>query len=243
MRFEGNPVRRSLTHPPQPSPLIPHPLRNFPQIPLPGYWKAVSIIVSSKDTAANGDAADAQRQAEFLDLLMPCYPKALAYAQAISGSLIDGEDLVSEAVLRAYSRFHQLRSRDKFREWFYSILLNGFRNQRNRDRLRRITLVAEPSGAYSFWEATKLVSNDPAELGYQLTLTRELLARLAPRERETLLLLGPGDLTPDEVAAIHRTSRRAVIQRAYRARQKLARMLPEGAFPFSLGTAQETTNE
>jgi RNA polymerase sigma-70 factor (ECF subfamily) len=199
--------------------------------------------VSSKNTAANADDGEAQRHAEFLDLLMPCYPKALAYAQAISGSLIDGEDLVSEAVLRAYSRFHQLRNRDKFREWFFSILLNGFRNQRNRDRLRRISLVAEPSGAYSFWEASKLVSNDPAELGYQLTLTRELLSRLTPRERDTLLLLGPGDLTPDEVAGVHKISRRAVIQCAYRARQKLARMLPDGAFPFSVGMVRETSNE
>lgn len=199
--------------------------------------------MSIKNKAGGLDDGEAQRHAEFLDLLMPCYPKALAYAQAISGSLIDGEDLVSEAVLRAYSRFHQLRSRDKFREWFYSILLNGFRNQRNRDRLRRISLVAEPSGAYSFWEASKLVSNDPAELGYQLTLTKELLSRLTPRERDTLLLLGPGDLTPDEVAGVHRISRRAVIQCAYRARKKLARMLPDGAFPFSVGMVPETSNE
>ncbi|MCB1221795.1 MAG: RNA polymerase sigma factor [Planctomycetales bacterium] len=195
-------------------------------------------------SSSNEDQATVARQAEFLELLAPVYPKALAYAQAISGSLIDGEDLTSDAVLKAYSRFHQLRSRDKFREWFFSILLNGFRNQRNRDRLRRISLVAEPAGAYSFWEATKLVSNDPAELGYQLTLTRELLGRLNPRERETLLLLGPGDLSPDEVAAIHRISSRAVIQCAYRARKKLAAMVPEGALPFSHGTVvQETTNE
>ncbi|MCB1215951.1 RNA polymerase sigma factor [bacterium] len=201
--------------------------------------------MSNRDSSGGQDnAATVARQSEFLDLLMPVYPKALAYAQAISGSLIDGEDLTSDAVLRAYSRFHQLRDRSKFREWFFSILLNGFRNQRRRDSLRKISLVAEPAGTYSFWEATRLVSNDPAELGYQLTLTRELLGRLKPRERETLLLLGPGELSPEEVAAIHRVSPRAVIQCAYRARKRLAAMVPEGALPFSHGTVvQETTNE
>lgn len=200
--------------------------------------------MSQRQAEGGADKDLAKRQAEFLDLLMPVYPKALAYAQAISGSLIDGEDLVSDAVLKAYSRFHQLRDRAKFREWFFSILLNGFRNQRNRDRLRRISLVAEPAGTYSFWEATKLVSNDPAELGYQLTLTRELLGRLKPRERETLLLLGPVGLSPEEVSTVHKVSPRAVIQCAYRARKKLAGMVPDGALPFSLGTVQETmTNE
>jgi RNA polymerase sigma-70 factor (ECF subfamily) len=177
-------------------------------------------------------ARDTAQQQDFLDLLMPLYPRALAYAQTITGSLMDGEDLVSDAVLRAYSRFEQLRNRERFREWFFAILLNRFRNLRSRQLLRPLTLVADPAGHNAFWEATARVSGDPAELGYQLTLVKELLARLNPRERETLLLLGPAGFEVDEVARMQRASRRAVIQRAYRARQKLAKLMPEGARPF-----------
>lgn len=167
---------------------------------------------------------------------MPVYPKALAYAQTITGSLIDGEDLVSDAVLRAYAGFARLRDQGRFREWFFAILLNRFRNLYNRARLFNLTLVAEPAGSQYFWEATARTSSDPAELGYQLTLVKELLGRLAPAEREIILLLGPGGFEPEEVARMLRIGKRAVIQRAYRARQKLAKLLPDGALPF-LNTA------
>lgn len=173
------------------------------------------------------------RRQLFLDLLMPVYPRALAYAQSISGSLMDGEDLVQDAILSAYSRFETLRNRDRFREWFFAILLNRFRNLRSRFRLQPFKLVAELGGSHSnILEATAQVSGDPAELGYQLTLVKELLARLHPRERDVILLLGPAGFSPAEVARIKRVSERAVIQLAYRARRKLKRMLPDGALPF-----------
>jgi RNA polymerase sigma-70 factor (ECF subfamily) len=183
----------------------------------------------SQQTPDKRTESSEQRQQRFLDLLMPLYPKALSYAQAITGSLIDGEDLLQDAVLRAYQHFDKLRQPERFREWFYSILLNRFRNLRSRQLLRPLTLVAEfaePQQQRS-WEATAR-SSDPAEFGYQLTLVKELLSRLAPREREVVMLLGPTGLSVDEVAAIQKVSRRAVIQCLYRARQKLLKMLPEG---------------
>lgn len=196
----------------------------------------------SRRDAQDKASIESARQKDFLDLLMPLYPKALGYAQTLSGSLMDGEDLVSDAVLRAYSRFEQLRNRDRFREWFFAILLNRFRNLRSRQLLRPLTLVAGSAGRQDIMEATARVSGDPAELGYQLTLVKELLARLHPAERETLMLLGPAGFEIDEVARLQRTTRRAVIQRAYRARQKLAQMLPSGALPFWGRLAAEVRN-
>jgi len=180
----------------------------------------------------NSSPPEEDRRRVFLDLLMPVYPKALAYAQTITGSLMDGEDLVQDAVLAAYSRFDSLRNRDRFREWFFAILLNRYRNLRNRFRLRPIKLVAELGDSHSIYEATARVSGDPAELGYQLTLVKELLAKLNPRERDVILLLGPAGFTPAEVARIRKVSERAVVQLAYRARRKLKQMLPDGALPF-----------
>jgi len=193
---------------------------------------------TTRDAAAASDAL----QAEFLDRLMPFYPKALAYAQTLTGSLMDGEDLVSDAVTNAYSRFHQLRDRSKFREWFFAILLNRFRSLRSRSRLHPFMLVAglpDASGSRNLWESTARASGDPAELGYQLTLVKELLGRLHPQERDTLLLLGAAEFTVDEVAAIQRCSARAVIQRAYRARRKLQQMLPAGELPFLSPASEE----
>lgn len=197
----------------------------------------------SQPPAAKGLVSEDARQQEFLDQLEPVYPKALAYAQTITGSLIDGEDLVSDAVLSAYGRFAQLREPGRFREWFFAILLNRFRNLYNRARLRNLTLVAEPAGSKYFWEATTRTSADPAELGYQLTLVKELLAKLNQGEREIIMLLGPAGFEPEEVARMLKLSKRAVIQRAYRARRKLAKLLPEGALPFLSQPARQGANE
>ena len=175
---------------------------------------------------------ETERQQQFLGLLMPFYPKALAYSQTICGSLIDGEDLLSDAVLRAYSSFHTLRDVSRFKEWFFSILLNRFRNLRSRKLLRPTMLMGDLAGQSTFREATARVSGDPAELGYQLTLVQELLRRLNPPEREVILLLGPCGFTPAEVAVMLNSSERAVIQKAYRARKKLEQMVPDGALPF-----------
>ena len=113
-----------------------------------------------------------------------------------AGSLIDGEDLLSDSVVRAYSRFDQLRCPERFREWFFSILLNRFRNLRSRQLLRPTRLVGGSAESTTFWEATARVSGDPAELGYQLALVQELLSRQHPAEREVLLLLGPAGFSP-----------------------------------------------
>lgn len=200
--------------------------------------------LSGGTASSTGAGSSKGKPQAFLDLLMPHYPKALAYAQTISGSLMDGEDLVSDAVLQSFSRFDQLKDHSKFKPWFFAILLNRFKNLRKRNLLRPLTLVADPSGhpLYS-WEATTRSSDDPAELGYQLTLVKELLGRLRPREREVLLLLGPSEFSLDEAASTLRISRRAVIQLAHRARKKLAKMAPESAFPFSGGANVEVRSD
>ena len=199
-------------------------------------------VMGSAQAQESGQPSAGDCQRVFLDLLEPIYPKALGYAQTITGSLMDGEDLVSDTVLAAFTRFQTLRDRDRFKEWFFAILLNRFRNLRRAQKLRPLTLVAEPSGSHYFWEATIRVSGDPAELGYQLALVKELLGRLKPRERELLLLLGPAELRPEEVARMQKTSVRAVIQRAYRARKKLAKLLPAGAgLPLMDHRASEVT--
>ena len=69
------------------------------------------LVGSSNSQRQDGQTADSAQHDEFLDMLMPFYAKALAYAQTLTGSLMDGEDLVSDAVLGAYGRFHQLRNR------------------------------------------------------------------------------------------------------------------------------------
>jgi len=162
---------------------------------------------------------------------MPVYPKALAYAQSISGSLMDGEDLVQDAILSAYSRFET----SGIASVFASVLCNP--PEPLPEPPQPFPAATVQAGSRAGWFAQYFGSHSKrkrrsAELGYQLTLVKELLARLSPRERDIVLLLGPAGFSPAEVARIQRTGERAVIQLAYRARRKLKRMLPEDALPF-----------
>jgi RNA polymerase sigma-70 factor (ECF subfamily) len=50
------------------------------------------------------------------------------------------EDLVQDAVLKAYRSFRDLRSRERFRSWLFTILVNTARNQA-RDASRRVPIV------------------------------------------------------------------------------------------------------
>ena len=42
------------------------------------------------------------------------------------GNRYDAEDLVQETLYTAYNTFHQLRDRQKFKSWMFSILRNHF---------------------------------------------------------------------------------------------------------------------
>jgi RNA polymerase sigma-70 factor (ECF subfamily) len=50
------------------------------------------------------------------------------------------EDLLQDAVLRAYRNFRDLRSRERFRSWLFTILVNTAKNQA-RDASRRVPFV------------------------------------------------------------------------------------------------------
>lgn len=74
-----------------------------------------------------------------LDLL----PDLFGAAMSMAGTKADAEDLVSDAVARAWERRTDLRDPDRFRGWMFRILRNGFL-ARCRSRAARPETVALP---------------------------------------------------------------------------------------------------
>ncbi len=71
----------------------------------------------------------ADRRGTFAEVVTPCLPQVYGMARRLVGP--DAEDLVQEALLRAYRAFEQLRDEGAATPWLKAILVNTFR-----DRLR-----------------------------------------------------------------------------------------------------------
>jgi RNA polymerase sigma-70 factor, ECF subfamily len=158
---------------------------------------------------------DAARTARFLSLLAPLHDRARACARRLARSNADGDDLFQEAAMRALARLDELRDIDRFRAWFYIVLLNVHRSRHRRRFWRRLLPLAdagvEPSrdgGAEGIEGAQRMA---------------RALATLPPEQREAIVLFELEGLTLEEVSALQRTSIPAVKSRLVRARARLRR--------------------
>lgn len=129
------------------------------------------------------------------------------------------EDMVQEALVKAYTGLAGCRDAAAFRAWVFRILrnccLDHFKN------IRRLDVPLEdasPDGADGFGSAPS------TELGHEL---EDALGRLSPMLREAFLLKHEAGYSYDEMAEIAETSPSAVKMRVHRAREELRDLLGE----------------
>jgi RNA polymerase sigma factor (sigma-70 family) len=120
----------------------------------------------------------------------------------------DAEDLVQEALLRAYLGLSQLRDPARFGAWLCGIAVN-LAKMRLRRRARETSLLAEP------------VSDGALEDRELLQLVRDAIGVLPPGQRDAVLMYYVDGLSCDEIASLVGSSPGAVRARLHRARQQL----------------------
>jgi RNA polymerase sigma-70 factor, ECF subfamily len=156
------------------------------------------------------------------------YRTAWCYAKRLCAPLgtihrAEAEDLLQEALLRAYQRFQQLRDPGRFKGWLLSILRSC-----HLDRLRR---SGHPLEAVSELPDGILDRNaDP-----QAEMLFAALRCMPAAQRELLCLFYLEDLNVEETGQVLGLSAVAVRQRLCRARGELRRQLN------SLGQAYESS--
>lgn len=134
------------------------------------------------------------------------------------------EDLVQDAVLRAYRSFRDLRSHERFRSWLFTILVNTAKNQA-RDATRRIsfadvdldTLLEDPllaDGVAASPESILLRECLPEDLEAGLQALPETLLRV-------LWLADVEEFTIAEVAEIMGIPAGTAASRLHRARRAM----------------------
>jgi len=146
------------------------------------------------------------------ELVAAHFNSAAGFCGFLTGSEDAGRELLAEAIALATLRFRQLRSRDRFRAWFYAIIRNRWRSTYSR-RKRELSLDALNMSAAS--------GANPSGSDYDQRIIDQTLARLRPHEREAFVLFYLEDLTLKEVASVLGVRVGTVKTRLHRARKRL----------------------
>jgi RNA polymerase sigma-70 factor, ECF subfamily len=153
----------------------------------------------------------------FKDELVAEIPSLRAFAVSLSGSVTTADDLVQEALLRAWSNSDKFQRGTSLRAWIFTILRNVYYSQ-YRKRARE---VQDSDGVFARGIA---VAGDQ-ESHLDLADFRKALAKLPAEQREVLTMVGASGLSYEEAAEICGVEIGTIKSRLSRARSKLGELL------------------
>jgi len=166
------------------------------------------------------------RRSRFQAVVLPHLDDAVNLAWWLAGNRTDAEDIVQEAVLRAFRYFDRF-SGDKPRPWLLAIVRNTCASWMVKNRPRHLTLVGDPETEI---EPQAETAPSPEQQSEQRDLRREIdraVAALPPDFREAILLREVQELSYKEIAAVLEVPIGTVMSRIARGRKLLQSQLKE----------------
>src|ERR1700681_529066 len=165
------------------------------------------------------------------DSILAAIPNLRAFAISLSGNVDRADDLVQETVLRALANIDSFQPGTNMPAWLFTILRNLFRSEYRKRRRE----VEDATGMYA--ESLKSQPEQPGRLEFEEL--RQALAKLAPDQREAVILVGASGFSYEEAAAICGCAIGTIKSRVNRARARLAELMSiEGSDDF--GPDRET---
>jgi RNA polymerase sigma-70 factor, ECF subfamily len=162
-------------------------------------------------------ATQALSLTDFKAALMEVTPHLRAFARSLCGNPTQADDLVQDALLKAWNARESYTENTSFKAWTFTILRNAFYSEKRRSW--RSTGL-EPGVA----EATLVASDDP-DKGLELVALRNALEHLPQDQREAIILIGAGGMAYEEAAEIVGCAVGTIKSRVSRARKALADIL------------------
>jgi RNA polymerase sigma-70 factor (ECF subfamily) len=185
-----------------------------------------SSAIAESLPGGSGHAAppDGERRRAFEALIVEHQPALRARAAQLCRSHLDPEDLLQEAMMRAYRGREQLRERKAARSWLLTIVTNTFCDalRRQRARPQQVPLEEEPmAGEEEAAEPLPWESITSEEL-------RAAVERLPDDVRATYRLFAFDGKDYIEIAAVLGIAKGTVGTRILRARKRLRVLLASG---------------
>jgi len=167
-------------------------------------------------------------KAEFEREVMPHLQALHSVALRLTRSEGDAEDLVQDAVLRAFRFWDGFEAGSNCKAWLLRILTNVFRNRyRERNREQEILLEAESTAAnLGQFQGQSVRDAESALFGRMLSRDVEkALAALPDEFRIPVVLADLEDLSYKEIADVMECPAGTVMSRLYRGRRMLQKLL------------------
>jgi RNA polymerase sigma-70 factor, ECF subfamily len=158
------------------------------------------------------------RYVAFLETISALRPSLHRYCARMTGSVMDGEDVVQEALFEAYRKLDTFDESRPLKPWLFRIAHN-----RCIDFLRRRGVRDEAEKAAAVPDS--VVPTEPAALGVGKAV-EHLVASLPPKERASILLKDVFDYSLEEIADLTDSTVGAVKAALNRGRAKLAASSP-----------------
>jgi len=132
----------------------------------------------------------------FEEHLLPCYNDAVRFARNLAGSVMEGDDLLQDSLVRAWKGFPRLKERDKFSIWLFTIIRNTFHSRRRLRWWKMMTGIDTLS---------PIPAPEDSPVGDR-DLVRLALRALPLVQREAVILFEVVGLSVAEVAQVQRSS-------------------------------------
>jgi RNA polymerase sigma factor (sigma-70 family) len=163
------------------------------------------------------------------EVLVARYTAPAHRAAVLLGAGADADDVVQEALVKAYRQISRYRGESGFRPWLLAIVANETRNL-HRSRRRRDGLVLRAAAR----EGPEPTSPDPADSAVAVERRNQLVDQLRlldPRDRDVLVCRFLLDLSEAETAVTLGLPKGTVKSRTARALKKLRGRLAVGEVP------------
>ena len=162
------------------------------------------------------------RYLAFLETIAHLRPKLHRYCSRMVGSVLDGEDVVQDALFQAYRKLETFDDTKPLAPWLFRLAHNQCIDSLRRRRVRR---AAEAEAAVP----DSVVPTDPQGQGIERAL-EHLVLTLPPKERACVLLKDVFDYSLNEIAELVGSTVGGVKAALNRGRSKLAAgSVPAGA--------------
>jgi RNA polymerase sigma-70 factor, ECF subfamily len=151
------------------------------------------------------------------DVMLAAVPSLRAFAISLCGNVDRADDLVQEALLRAWANLGSFEPGTNMSAWLFTILRNLFRSEYRKRRRE----VEDADGSY----AESLTSLPDQTSHLELNEFRRALNQLPADQRESLILVGASGFSYEEAARICGCAVGTIKSRVNRARSRLAEIL------------------